>query len=310
VPRRIVLDCDPGHDDAVAILLAAGCPDIELGAITVVAGNQVLEKTALNARRVCSVAGIRDVPIAAGCAGPLQRELRYAADIHGESGLDGPSFPEPDIELDPRHGVDVLIAQARAASGDLTLVPVGPLTNVATALQRAPDLVAGLDEIVLMGGATTGGNATPAAEFNILVDPEAAQIVLDCGVPVTLVPLEVTHQALATPDVVQRIQALGTPLASIVVDLLTFFGSTYESVFGIPHPPVHDPVAVARVARPEIVTVREVFVAVETAGEWTAGETVVDWHGVLHRPANARIATELDVEAFWALVVDALRRLG
>jgi purine nucleosidase len=206
------------------------------------------------------------------------RELRWAEDIHGESGLDGPSFPEPDVELDPRHGVDVLIDEARAAHGDLTLVPVGPLTNVATALRRAPDLVSGLQEIVLMGGATKGGNATPSAEFNI--------------------------------DVVARIRALDTPLAAIVVDLLTFFGSTYESVFGIPHPPVHDPVAVARVARPETVAVREVFVTVETRGEWTSGETVVDWHGVLKRPANARIATELDVEAFWALVIDALRRLG
>jgi purine nucleosidase len=197
LPRKILIDCDPGHDDAMAIMLAAGNPEIELMAITTVAGNQTLPKTTLNARRVCSVAGI-DVPIAAGCDRPLLRELVIAPMTHGDSGLDGPNFGEPTVPLDERHAVDLIIATALADPGEVTLVPIGPLTNIATAIRREARLVENVREVVLMGGAYTRGNSTPAAEFNVFVDPEAAAIVFEAGWPLTMVGLDLTHQALAT----------------------------------------------------------------------------------------------------------------
>jgi purine nucleosidase/pyrimidine-specific ribonucleoside hydrolase len=309
VPRKIILDCDPGHDDAVAILLAHACPDLDLLAITTVAGNQTLEKTTLNARRVCTVAGIHDVPIAAGADRPLQRPRVVAADIHGESGLDGPAFPEPTVDVVDAHAVDLIVELVLASPGEITLVPVGPLTNVAAALAREPRVAERLAGIVLMGGADRRGNVTPAAEFNIYADPHAAAAVFAAGVPLTMVGLDLTHQALATEAVLARIAAIGTPVARMVVELMTFFASTYERVFGLADPPVHDPCAVARVARPELVTTEEAFVAVETAGEWTTGATIVDQYGRYGRPPNAQVATVLDVDGFWDLVLDALGRL-
>ncbi|HZU01217.1 MAG TPA: nucleoside hydrolase, partial [Ktedonobacteraceae bacterium] len=196
--HKIILDCDPGHDDAIAILLAARHPAIDLLAITTVAGNQSVEKTTHNALKVCSLANIRDVPVAKGMDRPLVRPARHAADIHGESGMDGPNIPEPDIELAPQHGVDLLIELLMNSDGDITLVPTGPLTNIATAIRREPAIVPKIKAISLMGGAIGLGNVTPAAEFNIWCDPEAAAIVFGCGRPITMSPLEVTHQALAT----------------------------------------------------------------------------------------------------------------
>jgi len=309
-PRPIVLDCDPGHDDALAILVAHGSPDIDLRAITTVVGNQTLEKTTLNARRVCTVAGITDVPVAAGCETPLERPVRIADDIHGESGLDGPQFGPPTVPVAPMHGVDLLARTVLERPGEVTVVPTGPLTNVAAALERDPDLAGAIRNIVLMGGSYTRGNQTPSAEFNILADPEAAAAVFDSGLDVTMIGLDVTHQALATDEVTARIAALDTDVARMVVDLIRFFESTYRREYSFPFAPVHDPVAVATVIRPEIVTLREVFVAVETRGEWTTGETVVDLHGRYRRPANAKVAVDLDVDGFWDLVLDALRRVG
>src|ERR1700737_1177516 len=202
--RKIILDCDPGHDDAMAILLAHGNPEIELLAITTVAGNQTVDKTSLNARRVCTVAGIH-VPVAAGCDRPLIRELKTAAYIHGESGLDGPAFGEPTVPLDHRHAVDLLIELLMQSSGDITLVPTGPLTNIAMAIRKEPRIVQKVQEVVLMGGAFTRGNTTPAAEFNIAVDPEAAAIVFGAGGPLPMVGLAVAHRALATPALLQPI---------------------------------------------------------------------------------------------------------
>src|SRR5256885_7456766 len=211
--KKIILDCDPGHDDAMAILLANGNPEIELLAITTVAGNQTLEKTSLNARRVCTVAGIRDVPVAAGCDRPLIRELKTAAYIHGESGLDGPSFGEPTVPLDGRHAVDLIIELLMRSKGDITLVPTGPLTNIAMALRKEPRIVQKAREIILMGGAYTRGNTTPAAEFNIHVDPEAAAIVFTAGWPLTMVGLGLSHQAPSTPAPLARLAAPGSPAA-------------------------------------------------------------------------------------------------
>jgi inosine-uridine nucleoside N-ribohydrolase len=305
-PRQpIVLDCDPGHDDALAILLAAADPALELVAITTVAGNQSLDKTTLNARRLCSVAGIRGVPIAAGCDRPLVRDRITSPEIHGESGLDGPAFGTPTIPLDPRHAVDVIVEASRAHDG-LVLVPTGPLTNVATALARDPGLARRLRRIVLMGGAIGLGNVTPAAEFNIAADPEAARAVFESGVPITMVPLETTHRALATPAVIERIAELDFPLAHLCVELLGFFAEAYLRVFGFESPAVHDPCALAWLIDSSIVPTRPMHVDIETRAEFSDGRTLCDLYGVTGRQANAEVGTGLEVDRFWELLIGAL----
>jgi inosine-uridine nucleoside N-ribohydrolase len=305
-PRQpIVLDCDPGHDDALAILLAAAAPSLKLVAITTVAGNQSLDKTTLNARRICSVANIRDVPIAAGCDGPLARGRIASPEIHGESGLDGPSFGTPTVGLDPRHAVEVILDSAQEHEG-LVLVATGPLTNVATALERDPGLAQRLRRLVLMGGAIGLGNVTPAAEFNIGADAEAARAVFESGLPITMVPLETTHRALATPEVVERIAALDFPLAHVCVELLEFFADTYKRVFGFAAPAVHDPCALAWLIDSSIVPTRRMRVDIETQAEFSYGRTVCDVHGVTGRPPNAEVGMDLAVERFWDLMIGAV----
>ncbi len=308
--RRILLDCDPGHDDAIAILLAARSPALRLEAITTVAGNQTLEKTTRNALKVCSVAGIRDVPVAAGMDRPLVRDLQVAANIHGASGLDGPALPEPDLMPVPMHGVDLLIEKLLASDGDLTIVATGPLTNVAVAMRREPAIVPKIQQIVLMGGAVGVGNTTPAAEFNIYVDPEAAHMVFHCGRPVTMIGLDVTHQAQATPEVRARIRALGSPVARLVDELLGFFGEKYLQVYGFPAPPVHDPCAVAWVIAPTLIVSQPMRVEVELRGEWTTGRTVCDRYGITGKPANAEVGLELDAPRFWDLLIETLASYG
>jgi purine nucleosidase len=310
-PRAIILDCDPGHDDAMAIILAHGNPSIDLRAITTVAGNQTLPKTTLNARRVCTVAGITNVPIAAGCDHPLTRELVVAAHIHGESGLDGPQWGEPAVGVVPEHAVDVIIDMVMSsASGEITLVPVGPLTNIAMAMRKEPRIVERVREVVLMGGAYTRGNITPAAEFNIFVDPEAAAIVFDASWDVTMVGLDLTHQARATEPIIERIAGLDTPLSQTVVEILRFFGSTYRREIGSGGPPVHDPAAVARVINPALVECVDAHVVVETSGDWTAGMTVTDFRAPAERPMRTKVATTLDFDGFWNVMVDAIEVSG
>ena len=304
--HKIILDCDPGHDDAIAILLAAHHPDIDLLAITTVAGNQSLDKTTLNALKVCSLANIRDVPVARGMDRPLVRPARHAANIHGESGMDGPDIPEPDIELAPQHGVDLLIDLLMNSDGDITIVPTGPLTNIATAIRREPAILPRIKAISLMGGAIGVGNRMPAAEFNIWADPEAAAIVFECGRPLTMSPLEVTHQALATGEVLDRLRAANRPVASFAADLLTFFGDTYRNVFGFPAPPVHDPCAVAAVIDPDILQAHTIRVEIETEGEWTSGRTVCDIYGVLGKEPNVRVGYALDVPRFWEMLISTI----
>ena len=304
--RRVLLDCDPGHDDAMAILLAAASPAIDLVAITTVAGNQTLEKTTLNARRVCSLAGIADVPIAAGRDRPLARDLVVAADIHGASGLDGVDWEEPTVPVDPRDGVDVIVDAARRGEGPLTIVAVGPLTNVAAALSRAPDISARIERISIMGGAMGLGNVTPSAEFNIHVDPEAADEVLRSGIPITLVPLEVTHRALATDDVLGRISALDTRVAETSVALMRYFADTYRRVFDFDAPAVHDPCAVAAVIDPGIIPTRRMNVVVDTDSSVSLGRTSCDVYGKSGLPANADVAVGLEVERFWETMIAAL----
>jgi purine nucleosidase/pyrimidine-specific ribonucleoside hydrolase len=302
VPRPVLLDCDPGHDDAIAILLAAGRPDaIDLRAITTVGGNAELDKVTLNARRVMTLAGIADVPVAAGAAGPRRGELITALEVHGQSGLDGAELPEPTVELDPRDAVALM-----AERGPATVVATGPLTNVAALLERAPEAVS---EIVWMGGSTDRGNTRPYAEFNALVDPEAAELVFASGVPLTMVGLNLTHQAQATPAVVDRLRAIGNAPAEAAVGWLGFFADTYRNVYGFEGPPVHDPCALALTIDPSLVRCVDTFVAIETEGRWTRGATVVDLHGRLGHAPNARVAMELDVARFWDLVVGAIAAL-
>jgi inosine-uridine nucleoside N-ribohydrolase len=304
--HKIILDCDPGHDDAIAILLAAHHPEIDLLAITTVAGNQSVEKTTHNALKVCSLANIQHVPIAMGMDRPLLRPANHAPDIHGESGMDGPQIPEPNIELDRRHGVDLLIELLLNSDGDITLVPTGPLTNIAAAMRREPAIVSKIAAISLMGGAMGLGNVTPAAEFNIHTDPEAAEIVFSCGRPITMVPLEVTHQALATEEVTARLRAAQRPVATFAADLLVFFADTYRNVFGFPAAPVHDPCAVAAIIDPTILRAHTMHVAIETTGLWTIGRTVCDVYGKFGKQPNARVGYALDVERFWNMVIDTI----
>lgn len=309
---KIILDCDPGHDDALAIMLAAGNPQIDLLAITTVAGNQTLEKVTRNALAVCTAAGITDVPIAAGAVYPLVRKQSLAPDIHGESGLDGPVLPEPTVALDPRHAVDLIIDVLMSHDpGTVTLVPTGPLTNIALAMRKEPRIIDRAKGVVLMGGSYTRGNRTPAAEFNIWADAEAAAAVFSGGWrSLTMIGLDLTHQALAEDETVRRIAAIGSPLGAFVTDVLAFFGSTYRNVQGFDHPPVHDPCCVAALIDPSVITTREAYVAVETAGQLTYGMTVTDFDGLLGQPVNAVVGTGIDNPRFWDLIVDALERLS
>src|SRR5947209_16378464 len=304
--HKIILDCDPGHDDAIAILLAARHPEIDLLAITTVSGNQSLEKITSNALKVCSLAGIHDIPIAMGMARPLVRPAMHAPDIHGESGLDGPDMPEPTIELASQHAVDLVIDLLMNSEGDITLVPTGPLTNIAAAIRQQSSIVPKIKAISLMGGAMGLGNVTPAAEFNIHTDPEAAAIVFACGRPITMVPLEVTHQALATENVITRLRSAQRPVANFAADLLVFFADSYHKVFGFPAAPVHDPCAVAAVIDPHIMHAHTMHVAIETHGEWTTGRTVCDVYSKLGKEPNARVGYVLNVERFWDMVVGTI----
>lgn len=311
MPTKIILDCDPGHDDAIALLLAWGSPEIDLVAVTTVGGNQTIEKVTRNALAIARVAGIAGIPFARGAAHPLVRPVEVAASIHGDSGLDGPALPEPALDLDPRHGAQLIVDTVMAAEpGEITLVPTGPLTNIALALRLEPRIVDRVREVVLMGGGAHVGNWSAVAEFNIVVDPEAAAVVFEAGWPVTMVGLDLTHQALATDEVVAAIRAIGTGPARFADELMAFFASSYREAVGFEHPPVHDPCAVAYVIDPTIVRAVPAPIVVETRGEHTLGMTVVD----LRRPAPAgtrtRVALELDRERFWALVVDAIRNLG
>lgn len=304
--HKIILDCDPGHDDAIAILLAGHHPEIELLAITTVAGNQSIDKTTQNALKVCSLAKLNTIPIARGMDRPLVLSAKHAEKIHGVSGLDGPDIPEPNIELNKKHAVDLIIELLLSSNGDITLVPTGPLTNIAFAMRQEPKILPKIKGISLMGGAIGLGNTTPSAEFNIYFDPHAAQIVFSSGVPITMCPLEVTHQALATTNVIDRLRSSYRQVPMVVADLFDFFGKTYHQNFGFPAPPVHDPCAVASVIDPTIIKSHMMYVAVETAGEWTQGRTVCDVYGKLGKEPNVKVGYALEVERFWDMVIETL----
>lgn len=310
-PRKIILDCDPGHDDAVALLLAHGNPDVELLAVTTVVGNQTLEKVTRNALAVGTIAGITGVPFAAGCDRPLVRSIETAPDIHGESGMEGPALPQPRIELDERHAVDLIIETVMSHEpGTVTLVPTAGLTNIALAARKEPRIVPRVREVVLMGGGYHVGNWSAVAEFNIKIDPEAAHIVFNESWPVVMVGLDLTHQALATPDVVERFAALDTAPGRFVVELMDFFGASYKDAQGFDAPPVHDPCAVAYVIDPSIVSTVKVPVDIELSGSLTLGMTVADFRAPAPEDCTTSVAVKLDRERFWDLVVDAVRAIG
>ncbi|KAE8764929.1 nucleoside hydrolase [Georgenia thermotolerans] len=305
--KKIILDCDPGHDDAIAMLLAHGSPEIDLLAVTTVGGNQTLAKVTRNALAVATVAGMVDVPIAAGCDRPLVRAQEVAPDVHGESGMDGPELPEPTVSLDPRHAVDLIIdIVMREEPGTVTLVPVGPLTNIAMAARKEPRIVERVKEVVLMGGGYHVGNWSPVAEFNILVDPEAAHIVFSAGWELTMVGLDLTHQALATDEVAARIQALDTPVSDFVLGLFDFFRAAYKDAQGFDFPPVHDPCAVAYCIDPSVMTTRRAPLTVELTGTHTLGMTVADFRAPAPADCPTQVAVDLDFEKFWGMVVDAI----
>ncbi len=310
--RKIIIDTDPGQDDAVAILLALASPEeIEVLGITAVAGNVPLPLTQRNARIVCELAGHRGVPVFAGCEAPLVRKLVTAEHVHGKTGLDGPQLPDPTMPLQAAHAVDFIIdTLRREASGTVTLCPIGPLTNIATAFRRAPEIVGRVQEIVLMGGAYFQvGNITPAAEFNIYVDPEAAEIVFKSGVPITAMPLDVTHQALTTAAHVQGFRDMGTHVGRMVAEWTDFFERFDKEKYGSEGAPLHDPCVIAYLIEPEMFRGRHVNVEIETASELTLGMTVADWWGVTDRPKNAHFMGTVDANAYFRLLTSRIARL-
>ncbi|MGE4218353.1 MAG: nucleoside hydrolase [Alphaproteobacteria bacterium] len=310
--RPVILDCDPGQDDAVAILLALASPvEMRVLGVTCVAGNAPLDRTQRNARKVAELAGRPDLPVFAGCARPILRPLETAEMVHGRTGMDGHDLPEPVMPLQDRHAVDFIVDTCLSAlDGEITLVATGPMTNLAVALIKEPRIVPRLREIVFMGGAAVHhGNSTPLTEFNVLTDPHAAQVVVSCGARVTMLGLDVTHRLITTPERLATIRAVGTPVAHAVADMLAFNDRFDIARYGLPGGPLHDPVTIAWLVRPELFKGRDCHVEVETASPLTAGLTVVDWWGFGGKPANVHVVTEVDPQGFYDLLVGRLARL-
>ena len=303
----IVIDCDPGHDDAIAILLALASPEVDLRGVTTVAGNQTLEKTTRNALKILELGGRSDIPVAAGSAAPLRRTLRVAANVHGESGLDGPSLPEPTMHVVDAHAADFL---AELIEPGVVLVPTGPLTNVALMLERHPDVRDRLERIVWMGGAIGEGNVTPAAEFNAFVDPEAAAAVFGSGIPVTLIGLDITHKALFTRAHADRLRDTGAA-GRAVAELSDFFQRFHESRYAFDGSPIHDALAVAHVIDPTLVTTVNCNIAIETASQYCDGRTVVDrWQVLQDADRNGDAGIDVDAQRFLELLVERIGSLA
>ena len=309
--RKIIIDTDPGQDDAVAILLALASPELEVLGLTCVAGNVPLALTTKNARIVCELAGRRDIRVFAGCDRPLLRPLVTAEYVHGKTGLDGIALPEPTMALQDLHAVDFIIETLRhEAPGTVTLCPLGPLTNIATAFRRAPEIISKVEQIVLMGGAYFEvGNTTPAAEFNIYVDPQAAEIVFKSGAPLVVVPLDATHKALTTRPRIEAFRALNTPVGAAVASWTDFFERFDMTKYGSEGAPLHDPCVIAWLLRPDLFEGRFINVEIETHSELTLGMTVADWWRVTPREPNALFLREVDAEGFFTLLTTRLSRL-
>lgn len=311
-PRKTIIDTDPGQDDAVAILLALASPEeIEVLGIVAVAGNVPLDLTQKNARIVCELAGKPDVLVYAGCDKPLGRPLVTAEHVHGKTGLDGPVLPDPTMPLQDQHGVDFIIDTLRnEAARTVTLCVLGPLTNIATAFEKAPDIIDRVQQVILMGGAYFQvGNITPTAEFNIYVDPQAADIVFKSGVDIVVMPLDVTHKALVTTPRNDAFRALGTPAGIAVAQMTDFFERFDKEKYGSTGAPLHDPCVTAYLIAPELFQGRHINVEIEVDSELTMGMTVADWWGVTDRPANATFIGDLDSDGFFSLLVERIGRL-
>lgn len=309
--RAIIIDTDPGQDDALAILLALASDELDVLGITAVAGNVPLALTETNVRKICELAGRPETKVFAGSSRPLVRPLVTAEHVHGKTGLDGPDLPDPVMELQPQHGVDFIVETLRAgASGEVTLCTLGPLTNIALALVRAPDIAPKIREIVMMGGGFfEGGNTTPAAEFNIYVDPHAAATVFASGVPIVMIPLDCTHKALTTRDRIAAMRAHGTPVTIAAAELIDFFERFDEDKYGTDGGPLHDPCVIAWLLKPELFSGRDCNVEIETGSELTMGMTVVDWWGVTGRARNAHVIRDVDADGFFALLSGRIARL-
>ena len=304
----VILDGDPGHDDAIAWVLANASPMLDIKAVTSVCGNQTIEKTTYNAGRIMTLIGL-DVPLAMGRVKPLVADAIIAPTVHGNSGLDGPALPEPKNKPVSQDACTLMAQILEASEEPVALVPTGPLTNIATLLLLYPHLKSKIKHIYLMGGGIEFGNWTPAAEFNILVDPEAADIVFRSGVPITMAGLDVTERALVFPEDFERIRAVGNPVSKVVAEWLDFFYGFHRSI-GYPGAPIHDAVAVAALVRPELLTIKELYVEIETTGDYCRGATVGDRLNVLNKPANARVIMDIDRQGFVDLLVEAAEFYG
>ena len=311
--RKVIIDCDPGQDDAVALFLAMAAPqELDVLGVTTVAGNVPLELTQRNARMMCDIAARTDMPVYAGCDKPLVLDAITAEYIHGNTGIDGVDVFEPKTPLQEMHAVDFIIETLRAAPAEsVTLVPTGPMTNIAAAIQRAPDILDAVERIVSMGGAMReGGNRSPSAEFNVLVDPHAAEIVYNCGRPVTAMGLDVTHQVLSTRERVARIRELGNAVAEATAGMLSFFHRYDTKKYGSEGAPLHDPCTVAWLLRPDLFETKMCNLAVETSSELTLGHTAVDFWHVTDRPHNVEWTYAVDAEGFYDLLVERLASFG
>jgi purine nucleosidase len=309
--QKIIIDTDPGQDDAVAILLALASPELSVLGITAVAGNVPLKLTEKNACKICELAGKPETKVYSGAIRPLVRELVTAEEVHGKTGLDGPALPEPTMKLQDGHAVDFIVETLMTEeSGTVTLCPLGPLTNIALALNREPKIARRIKQIVLMGGGFfEGGNTTPAAEFNIHVDPHAADVVFRSGIPIVMMPLDVTHKALTTSKRVAAFRNLGTQVGIATAQMLEFFERFDEHKYGTDGGPLHDPCVIAYLLNPKLFKGRECNVTVETSSELTMGMTVIDWWGVTKRPKNATVMRDIDDDGFFELLVERLGRL-
>jgi purine nucleosidase len=309
--RPVIIDCDPGQDDAVMLLLACAAPELDILGVTTVAGNVSLDLTQRNARLILELAGRTDIPVYAGCDRPLVRDPITGEAAHGKTGIDGYPIHEPAKPLAEGHAVDFIVETCRRAAGrTMTLVPAGPLTNIATALTQAPDIAAKIEQIVLMGGAyNVAGTMSPVAEFNILSDPEAAQIVFACGLPIVAFGLDLTQQVITTPARLDRIRAIGTPVAEAVAAMLSFYDKSVSENYGAPGGALHDPCPVAWLIEPELFRGGQVNVEVETTSELTLGMTVVDVWGVTGRPVNTLWMRDVDADGFYELLTERLARL-
>ncbi|AXV20025.1 pyrimidine-specific ribonucleoside hydrolase RihA [Aeromonas veronii] len=304
----VILDCDPGHDDAIALILALASPELDVLAVTTSAGNQTPDKTLNNALRILTLLGRDDIPVAAGAPKPLARELIIADNVHGESGLDGPKLPDPAFAPQAMTGLELMAKCLRESPEPVTLVPTGPLTNIALLLAAHPELKPRIARIVLMGGAAGAGNWTPAAEFNIYVDPEAADMVFKSGIPITMCGLDVTHEAQVMDEDIERVRTITNPVAQCVAGLLDFFMIYHrDPKWGFVGAPLHDPCTIAWLLAPELFHGVECRVDIETRGEHTVGMTVVDRYGLTGKPANALVLLGLDRPGFIDLLVTRLR---